>query len=56
MWMLIIIAVSITDPSDIPGKIMIKFDEQAQCEKVKNQVHSWLKYNGYKVTTQCKKS
>lgn len=55
MWILLILAVNINDPKDIPGKVSIEFDSQVECEQARVNTTSWLKFDTFKVTTQCVK-
>jgi hypothetical protein len=55
MWILLILAVNINDPKDIPGKVSIEFATQAECEQARANTTSWLKFDTFKVTTQCVK-
>lgn len=53
MWLLLILAVNINDPKDIPGRVTLEFATEAQCEQSRSTVTSWLKFDTFKVTTQC---
>jgi len=55
MWLMILIAVHINDPKDVPGKVTIEFPDQALCEQAKESVKYWLKFESFKVTAQCVK-
>jgi hypothetical protein len=55
MWFLILLAVNIHNPQDVPGKVTIEFESQSACEKAQSTVQSWLKFDSFKVTTQCVK-
>ena len=55
MWILLILAVSVNDPKDIPGKVTLEFATEQQCEQSRSTVTSWLKFDTFKVTTQCVK-
>lgn len=55
MWVLIILAVHINNPDDTPGKVTIKFDTEQQCIKAKDTLEYKLKFDSFKVVTQCKK-
>jgi len=56
MWVLIILAVHINNPEDIPGRVTIKFETEQQCLKAKETLQYKLKFDSFKVTTECKKS
>jgi hypothetical protein len=55
MWLLIILSVHINDPKDIPGKVTLEFPTQAECERAQSTMTSWLKFDSFKITSQCKK-
>ncbi len=55
MWMMILIAVHISDPKDIPGRITLQFQTQQQCEQVLLSMTYWLKFDNFKVEGKCQK-
>jgi hypothetical protein len=55
MWMMILIAVHINDPKDIPGKITLQFQTQQQCEQTLQSMTYWLKFENFKVEGKCQK-
>ena len=55
MWILLLLAVNVSDPTDIPGRATIQFRSQQECEQARATVTSWLKFESFKVTTQCQK-
>jgi hypothetical protein len=55
MWLLIILAVNINDPKDIPGKAVVEFATQIECERAQSTMTSWLKFESFKITSQCQK-
>lgn len=56
MWTLILIAVHINNPSDIPGRINLQFQSQQQCEQVLQSMTYWLKFEKFKVEGKCQKT
>jgi hypothetical protein len=56
MWILTILAINIFDPSDIPGKIQLSFPSERECAAAESTMTYKLKFDGFKVTTQCKQS
>jgi hypothetical protein len=56
MWVLIILAVHINNPADNPGRVTIKFETEQQCIKAKSSMEYWLKFDQFKVISECKKS
>jgi hypothetical protein len=55
MWILLLIAVHINNPNDIPARIQIPFESSAACEYAKANVSYWIKFDQFKVTSECKK-
>jgi hypothetical protein len=55
MWMMILIAVHINDPKDIPGRITLQFQTQQQCEQALQSMTYWLKFENFKVEGKCQK-
>lgn len=56
MWLMILIAVHINDPKDIPGRITLQFQTQQQCEQVSQSMTYWLKFENFKVEAKCQKA
>jgi hypothetical protein len=55
MWLLLILAVNINNPSDVPGRVSIKFDTEQQCLKARSTIEYKLKFDSFKVTSECKR-
>lgn len=55
MWLMILIAVHLNDPKDIPGRVTLQFQTQQQCEQVLSTMSYWLKFESFKVVGECKK-
>lgn len=55
MWLLILIAVHINNPTDIPGKITLKFQTQVECEQALKTMSYWLKFDNFKMEGKCQK-
>ena len=55
MWILIILAVHLNDPKDIPGKVTLEFPTQVECERAKSTMTSSLKFESFKVISQCQR-
>jgi hypothetical protein len=55
MWVLLLLAVNINNPQDVPGKVSIEFPTEQACQQAQATVTSWLKFDTFKVTTQCVK-
>ena len=55
MWILLILAVNINNPSDVPGRVLIKIDTEQQCLKARSTIEYKLKFDSFKVTSECKR-
>lgn len=56
MWTLILLAVSLADPTDIPGEIKLKLNSEQECVQTAKTLEYKLKFSGFKVTAECKQS
>ena len=54
MWLMILIAVHLNDPTDQPGKITLEFPDQQSCEQSKATMTYWLKFKNFKIEAICK--
>lgn len=55
MWLLILTAVNINNPADVPGKVTIEFPSQEACVRSLVTVDAWLKFRNFRVEAQCQK-
>ena len=55
MWLLIILAVNINNPKDIPGRVSVEFATAQACEQARESVKYWFKFEGFRVQSQCQK-
>jgi hypothetical protein len=55
MYWLIIIAVHINDPTDIPGRVELAFHDQQSCLYALNNMKWNLKFKSFKVEATCEK-
>lgn len=55
MWVLLILAVNINNPNDVPGKVSIEFSTFQECEQARNTITSWVKFDSFKIVSQCQK-
>ena len=55
MWILLLIAIHINNPNDIPAKVQIPFESSAACESAKANMTYWIKFDNFKVVGECKK-
>jgi hypothetical protein len=53
--MLILIAMHINNPRDIPARVQILFDSQSACEAARDNMTYWIKFDNFKVVGECKK-
>jgi hypothetical protein len=52
-WLLILIAVHIKNPADIPARVMFEFDSKEQCEKSLSSMEYWVKFESFKLDGKC---
>ena len=55
MWLLILVAVHLNNPKDIPGKITLEFPNQISCEDSLKSMTYWLKFDSFKIEGKCQK-
>jgi hypothetical protein len=55
MWVLLILAVNINNPSDVPGRVSIRFETEQQCLRAKSSIEYKLKFDSFKIISECKK-
>ena len=55
VWILLLIAVHINNPGDIPARIQIPFESLATCEYARINMTYWIKFDQFKVISECKK-
>lgn len=51
---MILVAVHVNNPNDIPGKITLQFETKQQCEQTLKSMTYWLKFESFKVEGKCK--
>jgi hypothetical protein len=54
-WILLITAMHMNDPEDIPARIELRFQTQEQCEQTASTLEYWIKFKQFKLETQCLK-
>jgi len=52
-WVLIIIAVSINNPNDVPARLTLAMGSQQQCEAAKASITYKIKFDSFKVVASC---
>ena len=56
MWWLIIMAVNVSDPQDIPGWAQVPFHTETECIDAKSKSTTWIKFNkSYRIDMRCEK-
>jgi len=55
MWLMILVAVHIHNPNDIPGRIELTFQDQKTCQQTLDTIKWWLKFDNFKITGRCEK-
>ena len=55
MWLLILVAVHVSNPQDQPGKIQLEFKDQASCEMALASMKFELKFKNFKVEGKCQR-
>lgn len=56
MWTLFLIVVNIYDPTDIPGRIQLQFQEKVTCELALQSMTSYVKFSWFRVEGRCEKN
>jgi hypothetical protein len=52
---MILIAVHLNDPKDIPGRVTMEFPTQLSCEQSLKSITYKLRFDSFKVEAQCVK-
>ncbi len=52
---MILIAVHINDPKDVPAKVIIEFPDQITCEQSRQTMQYWVKFESFKIDGRCVK-
>ena len=55
MWILLLIAVHVSDARDIPARVQIPFESLEACESARTNFTYWIKFNNFKVIARCEK-
>ena len=56
MWLMILIAVHINDPSDQPARMTMEFPDQQSCEQAKSSLSYWVKFKNFKIEVSCQRA
>lgn len=54
-WILLLLAININNPRDIPGRISVEFSSQESCISVARTLQYELKFKNFKIEAQCVK-
>jgi hypothetical protein len=54
-WILLIMAVHVNDPRDVPGRVEIRMPSQQICEQTLETLKYEMKFKSFKVEGQCLK-
>jgi hypothetical protein len=55
MWILIMIAVHVTNPNDQPGKVQLQFETEKSCVEALQSIQYELKFKQFRVEGKCVK-
>jgi len=55
MWLMILTAVSLTNPQDRPGRVELIFSDQRSCEQALSTMRYELKFKSFRVEGVCQK-
>lgn len=52
-WLLILIAVNINNPKDIPGRVQLEFNNERACIEALNTIEYEFKFKQFKIEAMC---
>jgi hypothetical protein len=55
MWVLVLLAIHVSDPSDVPGRIRLEFRTEEACRTALNSMTYQLKFDRFKITGSCER-
>ena len=55
MWLMILIAVHINDPTDVPARMTLEFPDQHSCEHAKFSLSYSVKFKNFKIEAACQR-
>ncbi len=50
---MILIAVHLNDPKDVPARVTLEFPDQQTCEQSLRSMSYWLKFDSFKIDGRC---
>jgi hypothetical protein len=53
MWKMILIAVNIYNPNDIPGRVELEFQNHQTCQQTLESIKWQLKFSSFKIVGIC---
>jgi hypothetical protein len=53
MWILIIAAVNVANPQDVPGRVTLEFGTQQQCQAALATMTTWIKFDSFRIQARC---
>lgn len=54
-WILLLTAMNINDPTDIPARVELRFHTEQQCLDAAATLDYWVKFKQFKVEASCSK-
>ena len=54
-WILLITAIHVNDPKDIPARIELRFETEQQCQQAAQTLDYWIKFKQFTLEAQCQK-
>ena len=55
MWLLVIMAVNVSNPNDVPGWAKIPFATEAECQQAQSRMTTWVKSKSFQIEAKCQK-
>jgi hypothetical protein len=53
MWILLLLAINVNNPRDIPGRISLEFDSYESCIASATTLQYELKFKNFRIEAQC---
>ena len=53
MWILLLLAININNPKDVPGTISLEFNSYESCISSANTIQYELKFKNFRIEAQC---
>jgi hypothetical protein len=52
-WILLLIAMNINDPNDIPARVELQFNTEQECRQAADTLTYWVKFKQFKLEATC---